>query len=215
MGASRRVGFTVLGLGGLLVALSTGCDVEFGNSCGSAVLYTGAEFNPALGANVFQGLSETSQAVAQTFTVPSYADEPLVQVQLALSRGPSADTGVIRVDLRYVDAMGVPRADPSSVFTAALVDTSTLPPPLSGAFTQIGLPAVSLAPGAVYAIVVEFVSRNGATDDQDIAIVVGVDGDLYPQGDGFTGASGVAFVPSGEDHLFSTTHVFCFGYYRY
>jgi hypothetical protein len=215
MGASKTVGVTVLGLGGLLllVALSSGCDLDFGDSCGSAVLYTGAEFNPALGANAFQGLSETSQAVAQTFTVPSFADEPIVQVLLALTRGPSADTGLIRVDLRYVDAMGVPRTDPSAVFTSAVVDTSRLPPPATDAFTVIDLPAVKLAPGAVYAIVVEFLARNEATDDQDIAIVVGVDGDLYSQGDGFTGAPDIAFVPSGEDYLFSTTHVFCLDYY--
>jgi hypothetical protein len=185
----------------LLVAgwLAAGC----GDDASGLVLVADAEFDPAAPADAFAGVSEASPAVAQTFTV--LADGKLERLDVVVTRGPSADSGLIRVDVRPTDAMGMPELSPATAIASLELDTTTLPPTLVEQFTTLDFgdqPGRQVLAGGVYAIVVEFMSRSGSTDALAIATVLGVSGDPYPDGGGFTGASNVGFVANTDDYLF-------------
>jgi hypothetical protein len=166
------------------------------------------EFNPDQEADVFTEIGETSQAVAQTFQV-LWEDCVVNKVKLAVTQGESQDTGLVSVDIRPTDEMRAPDASSSSVLSSLQIDTSELPAAFVDEFTTFDFSKsaseLSVAFEQFYAVVVEFVSRDGSLDSLPIAAVLGADGaaeDPYPQGEGFTGASDIAFSPTLDDYFF-------------
>jgi hypothetical protein len=190
----------------LLAVLSLGSECNIGGD--NTRLTADAEFDPDTPANAFAGVSETTQAVAQTFTI--LADGKFEQIDLVVTQGASADSGIVRVDVRPTDAAGVPDLSAASAIASLEIDTLDLPPTLVDEFTTFDFgdqPGRKVRAGEVYAAVVEFVSRDGSTDDLAIATVLGVGigaGDPYPDGEGFTGASGIAFMPNTDEYFFRT-----------
>jgi hypothetical protein len=63
---------------------------------------------------------------------------------------------------------------------------------------------IEVAPGEIYAIVVELVSRSTNNDALPIALALGLAGDGYSEGDGYIGESNVGFTQSRKDYLFVT-----------
>lgn len=189
---------------GMALVVALGC----GDGGSGLVLTADAEFDPVTPANAFARVSETEQAVAQTFTM--LADGKFEQIDVVVTQGTSADSGIIRIDIRPADAMGVPELSASTSIASLEVDTATLPPTLVDEFTTFDFgdqPGREVLAGEEYAVVVEFVSRIGSTDMLDIATVLGISGssgDPYPDGTGFTGASDIAFTANADDYLFRT-----------
>jgi len=183
--------------------------VTSGSSCGSSPdkskVVEDAIYDPAVASDAFDGTSEASPAAAQTFTVLN--DGRLEQFEIVLTQGSSADSGMVSVDIRPTDGLGAPDMDPSTALVSFDVDTSTLPPTLREEFTLFqfgGATDIDVLAGEEYAIVVEFVSRATSTDTAPIALLLGVAGDGYMDGDGYTGESNVGFMDSAKDYFFAT-----------
>lgn len=194
----------VLSAAVVAIVLSTGC----GDPEGS-VLVADAEFDPVAPSDVASGVSEAMPGVAQTFTVE--ADGKFEEFWLALTQGPSVDSGVVRVTVRPVVG-GLPNAsEGSSIITPIDVDTSTLPGLAVEEFTVFDVgsdPGREVVATEQYAIVVEFVSRTGSDTNVAIARVLGTDGtggDPYAGGTAAEDAGGgYATNADGDDYLFRT-----------
>lgn len=186
----------------LVALLSAGCS---DNGSGQ-VLYVDAEFDPPTTADTFTGVNEASPAVAQTFTV--LATGRFEEFWIVINDGPSADSGIVRLTVRPVNAMGEPDPDEStSIIRAIDVDTSTLPGTLVEEFSEFFVgddPRRNVQAGEVYAIVVEFISRTTSNDTLEIATLLGQAGDPYADGSGATGQSGVGFTLNNNDYFFRT-----------
>ena len=187
----------------LLLAVGLGC----GDGSGSGLTLTAdAAYDPDLPSNAFARVSETDQAVAQTFMI--LADGKFEQIDVVVTQGSSADSGIIRIDIRPTDAMGVPELSASTAIASLEVDTATLPPSLVDEFTTFDFgdqPGRQVLAGEEFAVVVEFISRAGNADALEIASVLGISGstgDPYPDGTGFTGASDIAFTANQDDYFF-------------
>jgi hypothetical protein len=189
----------------LLIALAL---VATGGTCSDPTpskLLLDANYDPGDPSDAFDGTSEASPAVAQTFTV--LQEGRLEQFEVLLTQGTSADTGTIYVEIRSTDATGAPELDPNTALVSIEVDTATLPATLVEEFTLFDisdLASIQVQPGEIYAIVVEFDSRGTNTDGLPIALVLGMAGDPYIDGDGYTGESNVAFMDSVKDYIFAT-----------
>lgn len=189
----------------LLIVLAL---VASGGTCSDPTpskLLLDASYDPATPSDAFDGTSEATPAVAQTFTV--LQEGRLEQFEVLLTQGTSADTGTIFVEIRPTDGAGVPELDPNTALVSIEVDTATLPPTLVEEFTLFDisdLASIQVQPGEIYAIVVEFDSRDTSTDALPIALVLGMAGDPYIDGDGYTGESNVAFIDSAKDYIFAT-----------
>jgi hypothetical protein len=204
MGFHGRFGLVGLAVAGL--ALIAGCG---GGETEGAVLRADAEFDPPAAATAFRPIGEANPAVAQTFTVEQ--DGRLEEFWLVVTDGESADAGTIRVTVQPVDGGGVIDDDVAdSLIDPILINTSSLPAILVDDFTEFDIgdePGRDVLAGERYAIVVEFVSRAGDTDDAAIARVLGLlpaPGDPYAGGTGATGELGVGFTNNTEDYFFRT-----------
>ena len=164
-------------------------------------------FDPDQDADAFFDVSETSQAVAQTFPV-SWNDCYLDKISLVVTQGPSQDEGVLRVDVRPTDDTGAPDPSSASILSSREIDTAKLPGPLVDEFTTFNFEkhdGPDVEKDRLYAVVVEFVSRSGSMDSLPIATVLGASGEIedpYPEGAAFVGASDIAFSVTLDDLFF-------------
>ena len=194
---ATRIGLIVIACG-----LALGCGDPEGR-----VLRADAEFDPALPANVFHPISESSLLVAQTFVV----EEPegmFEEFELVLTAGESADDGIVRVTVRPLDGSGVPDpTEASSIIVPFDVDTATLPAFGADEFTTFFVgddPNREVIAGDELAIVVEFINRSTSTDVDPIARLAGVSGDVFVEGTGSEDADGTGFTNSTDDYFFRT-----------
>lgn len=205
VGARRHPGAARGSRALLLIVLAL---VATGGTCSDPTpskLLLDANYDPATPSDAFDGTSEASPAVAQTFTV--LQEGTLEQFEVLLTQGTSADTGTIFVEIRPTDGAGVPELDPNTALVSIEVDTATLPATLVEEFTLFDisdLSSIRVQPGEVYAIVVEFGDRNTDTDTLPIALVLAMADDPYIDGDGYRGESNVAFTDSLKDYIFAT-----------
>lgn len=201
MGRQRRLG----GMAGVLAAgcLAAGCG---GGSAEGSLLKADAQFNPSSAADAFRPVDEDTPAVAQIFTVEQTGR--LEEFWLVVTDGESADAGTIRITIQPVSGAGVIDPDVNlSLIDPILVNTATLPAILVEEFTEFDIgaePGRDVTAGERYALVVEFVSRTTTNDEDPIARVLGLQGNLYLGGNGATGELGVSFINNTEDYIFRT-----------
>lgn len=201
--ANGRTGWILALL--FFVVAGVGCDSD----ASGLVLRVDAEFDPGTVSDASWPISETTPGVAQSFTV--LAKGQLDEFWIVVTQGESLDDGIIRITVRPTNALGEPDDDPnSSIIDAIDVDTSTLPGVLVDEFTVFNVgdePNREVLAGEMYAIVVDFVSRDTNNDANAIARVLGQTnalGDPYPDGTGSTGESGVGFTANTNDYFFRT-----------
>lgn len=180
--------------------------IGFSLACDDHVEIVDRRYNPDRAANTVAEISETSQAAAQTFRVTE-DDCAFERIKIVLTQGPSVNSGIVRVDIRPTDTMQAPDIDPDSAVASLEIDTATLPPPLVDEFTTFnfdGQPGRGVRGDDTYSVVVEFIQRDGVSDGLPIATLLGRSGDPYERGDGYVGASNVAFVENGDDYFFKS-----------
>lgn len=204
MGRAGRIAFVGAIATGLLLSLA-GCG---GGEAEGSLLRADAQYDPpsTVVPDAFGAVDDDSPAVAQTFTVQQ--NGRLEEFWLVLTDGESMDNGTIRITVQPVDGGGIIDDDlADSLIDPIIVNTATLPPILEDQFTEfnIGLnPGRDVMAGERYAIVVEYVSRATANDDDPIARVLGVQGNPYAGGNGASGELDVGFVNNTNDYIFRT-----------
>lgn len=199
MAVNRRIWGSGILIAGLLA---------FGLGCGEAgeggILMVDAEFDPVMASDHNLGINEARPGVAQSFTV--LADGKFEQFWIVLTDGESVDTGTVRVTVRPVVG-GLPDPSPAaSIIDPIDVATSTLPSVLVEEFTAFDVgndPGREVMTGEVYAIVVEFVSRDTSTDTLPIARILGIATNPYADGTGAEDNT-AGYVANTNDYLFRT-----------